>query len=110
MTVDHYAPRGAGGPTEVFNLVACCRRCNKEKYDRVPADVEPVQIALFQKAVADGIIRPDQSRIKEWDPRTLAAIDTVYGNAEGTVFEGGGYRYLVRRHRIIKAVRYHLHG
>lgn len=109
MTVDHYAPRGAGGPTEIFNLVACCRRCNKEKYDRVPADADDVQIALFQRAVADGIITPDLSKIKEWDSWTLSAIDTVYTIADGTVFEGGGYRYLVRRHQIKKAVRYHLH-
>ena len=109
MTVDHYAPRGAGGPTEVFNLVACCRRCNKEKHDRVPPDVSGVQIALFKKAAADGVIRPDPGRIKEWDIGTLSAVDTVYTNAEGTVFEGGGYRYLVRRHQIIKAVRYRLH-
>ena len=90
--------------------MACCRRCNKEKYDRVPADVSEVQIALFKKAVMDGIIRPDQSRIKDWDPGTLSAIDAVYANAEGMVFEGGGYRYLVHRHQIIQAVRYHLYG
>lgn len=110
LTLDHYAPRGEGGPTEVFNLVACCRRCNKEKYDRVPADVQKVQIALFQKAVADGIITPDLSRIKEWDPGTLEAVDTVYAAGDDTVFEGGGYRYLVRRHQIVKMVRYHVHG
>ena len=110
MTIDHYLPRSAGGPTEIFNLVACCRRCNKEKHDRVPPDVSGVQIALFQKAVMDGIIRPDQSRIKDWDPASLSAIDTVYTNAEGTVFEGGGYRYLVCRHQVKKAVRYRLHG
>jgi len=90
--------------------VACCRRCNKEKYDRVPHDVAKVQIALFQKAVADGIITADQSKIKDWDPGTLSAIDTVYVTSDGTVFEGGGYRYLVRRHQIVKSVRYHLHG
>lgn len=110
MTIDHYYPRSKGGATEVFNLVACCRHCNKEKFDRVPADAIALQIELFQKAVADGIIRPDKSRIKEWDPDTLSALDTLYANAQGTFFEGGGYRYLVRRHTILQVARYHVHG
>lgn len=110
MTIDHYCPRGAGGPTEVFNLVACCRQCNKEKYDRVPADAPEVQIDLFRRAALEGIIRPDQSRIKEWDVSALAGIDTVHTQAAGTVFEGGGYRIFVRRGQIIRVVRYRLHA
>jgi hypothetical protein len=110
MTVDHLYPRGRGGATEVFNLVACCRHCNKEKHDRIPPDAEKTQIELFQKAVADGIILPDKSKIKEWEPDTIASVDTMYAAGDGTVFEGGGYRYLVRRHRIVQVVRFHVHG
>jgi 5-methylcytosine-specific restriction endonuclease McrA len=36
--VDHVAPRGRGGPTVAANLVAACRRCNREKGLRTPTE------------------------------------------------------------------------
>lgn len=36
--VDHMAPRARGGATTPANLVASCRRCNKAKGLRTPAE------------------------------------------------------------------------
>jgi len=36
--VDHVAPRARGGATAPSNLVAACRRCNKTKGVRTPAE------------------------------------------------------------------------
>ena len=34
-TVDHITPHSLGGGNEPGNLIACCRRCNSAKADRI---------------------------------------------------------------------------
>lgn len=34
-TVDHITPHALGGGNEPGNLIACCRRCNSIKSDRI---------------------------------------------------------------------------
>lgn len=36
LTLDHVTPRSRGGNNSWENLVACCRRCNNRKGDRLP--------------------------------------------------------------------------
>lgn len=36
LTIDHVVPRRAGGQSTWDNLVACCRRCNIKKSDKLP--------------------------------------------------------------------------
>lgn len=36
LTLDHVMPRSRGGSNSWENLVACCRRCNNRKGDRLP--------------------------------------------------------------------------
>ncbi len=36
LTLDHVMPRSRGGNNSWENLVACCRRCNNRKGDRLP--------------------------------------------------------------------------
>jgi 5-methylcytosine-specific restriction endonuclease McrA len=38
-SLDHVIPRSRGGGHEWENVVACCRRCNLRKGDRLPAEV-----------------------------------------------------------------------
>lgn len=38
-TLDHVVPRSRGGDHSWDNLVACCRRCNLRKGDRLPTEV-----------------------------------------------------------------------
>jgi 5-methylcytosine-specific restriction endonuclease McrA len=35
LTIDHVVPKRLGGPSTWENLVACCRRCNSKKGDKV---------------------------------------------------------------------------
>lgn len=39
LTIDHVVPRRLGGPSSWENLVACCRRCNSRKGDRLAHQV-----------------------------------------------------------------------
>lgn len=36
LTIDHVIPRWMGGPQTWENLVACCRKCNLKKADKIP--------------------------------------------------------------------------
>ncbi|MEW6730896.1 MAG: HNH endonuclease [Acidobacteriota bacterium] len=39
LTLDHVNPRARGGDSSWDNLVACCRRCNNRKGNRLPEEV-----------------------------------------------------------------------
>ena len=39
LTLDHVVPRSRGGKSCWENLVACCKRCNHRKGDRMPVEV-----------------------------------------------------------------------
>lgn len=38
-SIDHVLPRSRGGKHEWENVVACCRRCNLRKADRLPNEI-----------------------------------------------------------------------
>lgn len=68
-TVDHVIPRSRGGRNSWENVVACCRRCNSKKADKLLSEIgwhcsikpyEPKGAAHFAKLAADS--RP------EWKP------------------------------------------
>ncbi len=40
LTLDHVVPRSRGGKSTWENLVACCKPCNHQKRDRLPAEAE----------------------------------------------------------------------
>lgn len=65
MTLDHYLPSCSGGIGEIFNLVACCKACNREKGNMVPDDYESVILRLFKAAVSDGFIYCKSSKINK---------------------------------------------
>jgi len=53
MTLDHYQPRSEGGTEDYFNLVSCCRLCNKYKKNKIPVDKERIHLELFHRAWRD---------------------------------------------------------
>ncbi|HZH93135.1 MAG TPA: HNH endonuclease [Tissierellaceae bacterium] len=53
MTLDHYQPRSKGGTDDYFNLVSCCRLCNKYKKNKIPVDKEKIHLELFHRAWKD---------------------------------------------------------
>lgn len=38
LEFDHYIPESVGGLSEAANIVLACRRCNRSKRDRIPAE------------------------------------------------------------------------
>ena len=38
LTMDHVIPLARGGQTEKFNLVPCCKACNTQKKQLLPAE------------------------------------------------------------------------
>lgn len=40
LTMDHIIPVGRGGRSEKFNLVPCCKACNTQKSNLLPAEWE----------------------------------------------------------------------
>jgi 5-methylcytosine-specific restriction endonuclease McrA len=38
LTMDHMIPLGRGGRSERFNLVPCCKDCNTQKKNLLPAE------------------------------------------------------------------------
>ncbi len=40
LTMDHIIPLARGGKSEKFNLVPCCKECNSQKKQMLPAEWE----------------------------------------------------------------------
>jgi 5-methylcytosine-specific restriction endonuclease McrA len=40
LTLDHVIPKSRGGKSQWYNIVACCQKCNEEKGDRLPSELE----------------------------------------------------------------------
>ena len=101
FTLDHFLPRAAGGKSEVFNLVACCKGCNREKGSALPEDVEKLMAELFARAVEDGFVRGNG--VEKLRGR-LYSIEKTEVLGAVTVFEGRGFRVYAGGNRIIKVV------
>lgn len=103
-TLDHYLPQSAGGPSEIFNLVLCCKSCNTAKGDALPTDGDEVMLALFRRAAADGMIALGGREID------LAAVSRgftrVRTGRSGTEFSGGGARVTVQGAALTGLSRY----
>ena len=102
-TLDHYLPRSKMGPNEIFNIVLCCKTCNKEKGEEVFKDWPQVFTELFKKGVIDGIIEWDvpQTYIKEIITK-INKVEILTKNS--VVFQGGGFRITLRKNCITNIV------
>lgn len=106
MTLDHYFPRSLGGTEEYYNLVACCKLCNKYKKSRVPSDWVERNVLLLVKAIEDDKITmhhehlKDRSHIYEMAKQTV----TIEHTHTATIFEGRGFRLFLKDNKIIKVV------
>lgn len=106
MTLDHYLPRSSKGPDEVYNLVSCCQKCNKEKKDYIPDDYEEVLIKLFKKAVKDKKIGFSKKLITY--PKLIEIVeevDRIEAINNQVVFQSLTHRIYVLDHRIIKIIK-----
>jgi len=104
-TLDHYLPRSKGGTYDVFNLVACCKRCNNYKRSIVPSDVERVHVCLFRQAVIDRKLDPAQLLTYAELSQLAQTVDRVVHQGEVTLFESQSHRISVKNNRIVKIIQ-----
>ncbi len=105
-TLDHYLPKSSGGTDDYFNLVLCCKKCNKLKGGSIPADYPDKMIELFRLSVRDnkinyyglGISYNKLEKIAE-ELERLEAIDDF------VVLQGKHYRLYISDNKIKKLVR-----
>lgn len=103
MSLDHYYPRSAGGPDEVFNLVSSCRPCNDRKQSRIPKDWQGLWIEAFERAVLDRKLFLSVQGISYAEFQLMAqGIIHVSQEGDTTLFDSNSKRFHVKQHRIKK--------
>lgn len=104
ITLDHYQPRSLGGTDDYFNLVTCCKRCNKFKGKIVPTDVEAIQLKLFKRAINDCKII---SRVKNVNQKSLERMLNYTTSIEcmGSIAEirGDDFTLYIEKNKVIRA-------
>lgn len=109
MSLDHYFPRCAGGPDEVFNLVCSCKPCNVQKKSFVPEDWQAFWIEAFERAVRDRKIFLSVQGIAYSELQQLAqGIVHVAQEGDTTLFDTNTRRFHVRQCRIRKISELHI--
>lgn len=105
ITLDHFYPSSLGGRGEIFNLVSCCKRCNKIKGDRVPDDYEETIICLFRKAVEDGFIAGKDLKLKNSQLiHELLNVERLEEIGRGFIFQSRKKRFYIMDGFVIKIV------
>jgi hypothetical protein len=104
-TLDHYLPRSKGGTYDVFNLVACCKRCNNYKKSTMPSDVDAVHVCLFRRAASDRKLDPAQLLTFTELAQLAQTVDRVVHQGEVTLFESPSHRISVKNNRIVKIIQ-----
>ena len=105
VSMDHYYPRSSGGTYDVFNLVACCKNCNRLKKSRVPENWKVVSITLFIKGIKDFKIFSAIPKIQHKEiTRWVKKVDSVFHDGDYVVFESPEKRFYVRENKIYKIV------
>lgn len=105
MSLDHYFPRGSGGPDDLFNLALSCKSCNKHKKNKIPPDWEHRLVGEFKRGVADQKILAAGIKIKRGDLKELAAgVDRLKHLGPISVFQSLTHAFHVRQNKIIKIV------
>ncbi|WP_409228441.1 HNH endonuclease [Gudongella sp. SC589] len=103
MTLDHYEPRSEGGSDDYFNLVSCCRLCNKYKKNKIPVDKGKIHLELFHRAWKDkkvlwavkGIGRNESEEI-------LSRITSVHCRGEISLARGDKITLYIRNNIVIR--------
>ncbi len=105
-TLDHYVPVSRGGPDDCFNLVLCCRYCNKVKGSGIPAHYEAVLIRQFIQGVRDGFIKAGVQKKKKNEVTTEAqAVNRLEKLGDTSVFQHQAGRVLVRKNVILQMTK-----
>ena len=107
MTLDHYFPKSLGGSSEIFNLVCCCKQCNRLKRSQMPNDWVAVNISLFRRAIIDKRLNTTALTMSVDALLTKAErINSIFLNRFNAVFEAPGVRFYVKDGAIKKVVHF----
>lgn len=104
ITLDHYLPKSMGGTDDYFNLVTCCKRCNKFKGRTIPVDVEEVHMDFLKKAIVDGKIT-----ISIKSAKSISLIHLInritFVESKGSISEirGEDFSLYIEKNRVIRA-------
>ncbi|MCY6371657.1 HNH endonuclease [Clostridium ganghwense] len=103
ITLDHYIPKSKKGTKDVFNLVLCCKQCNKLKRNKIPTNYETTILNLFLKAVQDNhitgcSIKLPQKSLKE-DLLKVTYIDSL---TDHFIFQSNTKKFYVRNNMVFK--------
>lgn len=105
ITLDHYLPKSKKGTMDVFNLVTCCKFCNKLKGNRTPEDYKEVILHLFLKAVEDNRIlgsglKLSQKFLKE----ELLKVNKLEDLNDHVTFQSDTKRFYIKNNKVFKIV------
>ncbi|GIU92913.1 MAG: HNH endonuclease [Acidimicrobiia bacterium] len=73
-SIDHVVPRSRGGSHTWDNVVACCRRCNVRKGNRLPAEAGLTLLKTPQAPLAHGWVYASTGYVVDpsWQPYLMA--------------------------------------
>lgn len=105
VTLDHYLPKSKKGTTDVFNLVVCCKKCNKRKSNLIPEDYRKIILELFLRAVEDNQIRGSNLKMPQKELRAeLMHVNKMEDVTDHFIFQSNEKRYYVRNNRVFKFI------
>lgn len=105
MTLDHYLPKSKKGTMDVFNLVTCCKKCNKSKSNRIPENYKDLILELFLRAVRDNQIKGNNLKIPQRELREeLLQVNKIEDVTDHFIFQSSEKRYYVKNNRVFKFV------
>ena len=103
ITLDHYLPRSAKGTMDVFNLLTCCKFCNKLKSNKIPDDYEEIILHLFLKAVEGNKIIGSGLKISQKSLKgELLKVNKVEGLTDHFIFQSNTNRFYVKNNKVFK--------
>lgn len=104
ITLDHYLPKSLGGTDDYFNLVTCCKRCNKYKGRTIPVDVEEVHMKFLIQAIIDGKITTSIKNVKSNSLiQLINRISSIESKGGIAKIRGGDFSLFIEKNRVIRA-------
>jgi hypothetical protein len=105
VTLDHYLPKSKKGTMDVFNLVTCCKKCNKSKSNKIPENYSDIILGLFIKAVLDNQIKGCNLKMPQKFLRSeLLAVNKIEDVTDHFIFQSNEKRYYVKNNQVYKII------
>lgn len=104
-TLDHYLPKSKKGTMDVFNLVICCKKCNKLKGNKIPEDYKDIILELFLSAVRDDKIRGCNLKIPHKELKAeLLKVNKFEDITDHFIFQSNEKRFYIKNNKVFKFI------